>query len=263
MASSGRAEDGGLTTEDGGLTPRAETSPAAPEGSDGARDRLLWTRDLTKSYSTAAGELHVLRGIDIEVHPAEIVAITGESGTGKSTLLHLLGGLDRPTAGSIYYNARNIFALGDAELAAFRNRTVGFVFQFHHLLPEFNALENVAMPALIGGLPLARATPRARVLLDTLGIADRADHRPSQLSGGEQQRVAVARALMNEPTIVLMDEPTGNLDTRTAEALHDEIVRLCEEHGQTFVVVTHNPALAERAHRVLHLEDGMLQAVHS
>jgi lipoprotein-releasing system ATP-binding protein len=252
MASSGRARTSG-DPEDVTMVP----------GSAGAvvDVPILRTIDLEKVYRTAAGDLKVLDGINLDVRPSEILAITGESGTGKSTLLHLLGGLDRPTAGSICYNERDIFALGDTELAAFRNRTVGFVFQFHHLLPEFNALENVAMPALIGGLPLSRATPRASLLLETLGIADRADHRPNQLSGGEQQRVAVARALMNAPTIVLMDEPTGNLDTRTAEALHDEIVRLCEEQGQTFVVVTHNPALAERAHRVLHLEDGILHTV--
>lgn len=242
---------------------RAEPLPGPHAPHAAADTPLLRARDLHKSYPTAAGELRVLRGLDMEVWPAEIVAITGESGTGKSTLLHLLGGLDRPTAGQVCYHGRDIFALDDQALAAFRNRAVGFVFQFHHLLPEFTAAENVAMPAMIAGSSLAAALPRAQHLLEILGIAARSGHRPSQLSGGEQQRVAVARALMNEPTIVLMDEPTGNLDSRTAEALHDEIVRLCSERGQSFVIATHNPALAARAHRVLHLEDGRLHPVEA
>ena len=219
---------------------------------------LLTAEGIGKRYETAAGALDVLRDASITVRSGEIVAIVGESGTGKSTLLHILGALDRPTSGTVRYDGQDIFAKDDEALADFRNRSVGFVFQFHHLLPEFSALENVAMPALIRGQSLAKATPRAEALLDSLGLKDRSDHRPSQLSGGEQQRVAVARALMNEPHLVLADEPTGNLDTRTAELLHDEVVRLAREFGQTFVIVTHNPSLAARADRVLHLREGRL-----
>jgi lipoprotein-releasing system ATP-binding protein len=219
---------------------------------------MLEAEGLSKSYPTAAGRLDVLRDVSLAVRAGEIVAIVGESGTGKSTLLHLLGALDRPTAGTVRYDGLDVFAKDDEALADFRNRSVGFIFQFHHLLPEFDALENVAMPALIRGMSLAKATPRAQELLRSLGLEARADHRPAQLSGGEQQRVAVARALMNEPGLVLADEPTGNLDTRTAELLHDEIVRLARERTQAFVIVTHNPSLAGRADRVLHLREGQL-----
>lgn len=219
---------------------------------------LLEARDLAKSYTTGAGRLDVLRGVSFDIHAGEVVAITGESGTGKSTLLHLLGALDRPDAGTVTYDGEAVFSKSDEALAAFRNRSVGFVFQFHHLLPEFTALENVAMPALIGGRSLKAAAPRAKDLLALLGLADRAEHFPAQLSGGEQQRVAVARALVNEPGLVLADEPTGNLDTKTAATLHDELVRLSRETGQGFVVVTHNPTLAALADRVLHLEAGQL-----
>jgi lipoprotein-releasing system ATP-binding protein len=219
---------------------------------------MLVAEGLSKSYPTAAGTLTVLSDVSLTVRAGEIVAIVGESGTGKSTLLHLLGALDRPTAGTVRYDGLDVFAKDDEALADFRNRSVGFVFQFHHLLPEFDALENVAMPALIRGVSLAKATPRAAELLRSLGLEARADHRPAQLSGGEQQRVAVARALMNEPQLVLADEPTGNLDTKTAEVLHDEIVRLARERTQAFVIVTHNPSLAGRADRVLHLREGRL-----
>ncbi len=219
---------------------------------------MLEAVGLSKSYPTAAGRLDVLRDVSLAIEPGEIVAVVGESGTGKSTLLHLLGALDRPTTGTVRYGGQDIFTKDDEALANFRNRSVGFVFQFHHLLPEFSALENVAMPALIQGQSLGKAAPRALSLLASLGLADRAEHRPAQLSGGEQQRVAVARALMNEPELVLADEPTGNLDTRTAELLHDEVVRLARTGTQAFVIVTHNPALAERADRVLHLREGRL-----
>jgi lipoprotein-releasing system ATP-binding protein len=217
---------------------------------------LLDVRDITKSYPTAGGELVVLRGVSLSIFPGEVVAIVGESGTGKSTLLHILGALDRPTSGTVHFKGEDIFRKGDEELARFRNREIGFVFQFHHLLPEFTALENVAMPALIQHRRLGEAKVRAMELLRALGLEARAEHRPNALSGGEQQRVAVARALMNQPGLVLTDEPTGNLDTRTAEALHDEILRLSRTFGQTFVVVTHNPLLAGLADRVLRLEDG-------
>ncbi len=187
-----------------------------------------------------------------------MIAVVGESGTGKSTLLHLIGALDRPDEGSIRFNEEDIFSKSDEELSAFRNTSIGFVFQFHHLLPEFSALENVTMPALIKRTPLNEARDRATELLVQLGLKERLEHRPAELSGGEKQRVAVARALMNGPDLILADEPTGNLDTGTAEKLHAEIVRLCREMGQTFIVVTHNPAFAELSDRVLTLADGRL-----
>lgn len=220
---------------------------------------LLAAEGLTKQYPTGAGgTLDVLRGIDLEIAEGEFVAIVGESGTGKSTLLHLLGGLDRPTEGQVQFRGQPLSKLSDEALARFRNRHLGFVFQFHHLLPEFTALENVAMPALLQNQSLRSVQARARALLDRLGLESRYDHRPTQLSGGEQQRVAVARALMNAPDMVLMDEPTGNLDTTTAHALHEEIVRLRTEEGRAFVVVTHNPALAALADRVLRVEAGRI-----
>jgi lipoprotein-releasing system ATP-binding protein len=225
---------------------------------------LLEVQGLVKSYDTGGEEpLTVLRDLSMQVEAGEIVAVVGESGTGKSTLLHLVGALDRPTSGTVRFEGTNVFEKDDEDLADFRNRSIGFVFQFHHLLPEFTALENVAMPALIQHRRLADVEDRARELLDVLGLADRAEHQPSALSGGEKQRVAVARALMNEPALVLLDEPTGNLDARTAEPLHDEIERLSRELGQTFVIVTHNPALAGIADRILRLEYGHLREVDS
>ncbi|PSQ74414.1 MAG: lipoprotein ABC transporter ATP-binding protein [Bacteroidetes bacterium QH_7_64_110] len=223
---------------------------------------LLSVENLVKQYDTGGGEpLTVLRDLDLSVQEGEIVAVVGESGTGKSTLLHLLGALDRPTAGTIQFKGTDLFAKSDDELAAFRNRSIGFVFQFHHLLPEFTALENVAMPALIQHRSVADVVPRARDLLDLLGLADRADHRPSTLSGGEKQRVAIARALMNEPALVLMDEPTGNLDARTAKPMHREIERLSQDIDQTFVLATHDPSLAGIAKRILRLELGQLHSL--
>jgi lipoprotein-releasing system ATP-binding protein len=220
---------------------------------------LLDVQDLVKTYDTGGAEpLTVLDRLQLTVDAGEIVAVVGESGTGKSTLLHLVGALERPTGGSVRFQGTDVFSKTDEELAAFRNRSIGFVFQFHHLLPEFTALENVAMPALIRRQSMDEAQDRAQELLDLLGLAARAEHRPSALSGGEKQRVAVARALMNEPDLVLMDEPTGNLDARTADPLHREIERLSQETGQTFVLATHNPALAEVAQRVLRLEHGRL-----
>ena len=222
---------------------------------------LLAAENLTKAYPTGGGgTLTVLQGVDMAVEEGAFVAIVGESGTGKSTLLHLLGGLDRPTSGRVLFRGENLFEKSDEALAQFRNRHLGFVFQFHHLLPEFTALENVAMPALLQNKSLRSVEGRARELLGRLGLEHRIGHRPTQLSGGEQQRVAVARALMNRPDVVLMDEPTGNLDTTTAHALHDEIARLRAEEGSTFVVVTHNPALAALADQVLRVEGGHTRA---
>ena len=242
--------------------PRAEGSPFTPNVPATVPAPLLTVDDLVKQYDAGGDEpLTVLRNLNMTVREGEIVAVVGESGTGKSTLLHLLGALDRPTSGTIRFNGEDLFAKSDDELAAFRNRSIGFVFQFHHLLPEFTALENVAMPALIQHRSMGNVTPRAHDLLDLLGLADRADHRPSTLSGGEKQRVAIARALMNEPALVLMDEPTGNLDARTAEPMHREIERLSREIAQTFVLATHDPSLARIAGRALRLEFGQLHAL--
>ena len=223
---------------------------------------MLQVTDLYKFFPTGdKNQLEVLRGVNMSAEPGEVIAIVGESGTGKSTLLHLLGALDRPTKGTVQFRDENIFLKDDESLASFRNRQIGFIFQFHHLLPEFTALENVIMPALILGERFSDVKPRAMDLLETLGLADRAEHRPGTLSGGEQQRVAVARALMNSPGLVLADEPTGNLDLKTAEKLHDEIFRLSRTFQHTFVIVTHNPALAGIADRVLRLEEGQLHPV--
>lgn len=224
-----------------------------------AESPIVDVSGLTKTFEEDTPQaLTVLRDLNLQVQPGEIVAVMGESGSGKSTLLHILGGLDHPTSGQVRVTGRDIFALDDEALASFRNQCIGFVFQFHHLLPEFSALENVAMPARINGQGADAAERRARSLLDLMGLADRADQRPATLSGGEKQRVAVARALMNEPALVLLDEPTGNLDADTAEPLHREIETLRHETGQTFVLVTHTPALASIADRVLHLEHGQL-----
>ena len=222
---------------------------------------LLEAEALVKRYPTGGGKLEVLSEASMQVAPGEVVAVIGESGTGKSTLLHLLGALDRPTSGAVRFRGEDLFQKDDEALAAFRNAEIGFVFQFHHLLPEFTALENVAMPALIRGRRLGHVRGRARDLLATLGLADRAEHRPGALSGGEKQRVAMARALMNEPSLLLADEPTGNLDQQTAEALHREIQRLSEAMGQASVLATHNPALAAIAHRTLRLQHGRLRDV--
>ncbi|MFN0157700.1 MAG: ABC transporter ATP-binding protein [Bacteroidota bacterium] len=206
------------------------------------------------------GKLYVLRGVTMSVARGQIVAIVGASGAGKSTLLHVMGTLDRPTSGTVHYDGADVFALKDEELARFRNKWIGFVFQFHHLLPEFSALENVAMPALIGGAKLPDVRDRAMMLLDQVGLRERAETRPSKLSGGELQRVAVARALMNSPKVILADEPSGNLDTANAQSLHELLRALSVEHGQTFVVVTHNEALAKQADKVIKIVDGVVKS---
>jgi lipoprotein-releasing system ATP-binding protein len=200
--------------------------------------------------------LQVLKGVDLEVVEGEIMAIVGASGVGKSTLLHILGALDRPDSGSVRLDSQEVFGMSDDGLARFRNRTVGFVFQFHHLLPEFTAVENVMMPGLIGGDSVESCRERARKLLKEVRLLEREEHKPGELSGGEQQRVAVARALMNDPRIVLADEPSGNLDKASGEELHGLIQELRGTRKQTFVIVTHNEKLAASSDRVVQLEDG-------
>ncbi len=221
-------------------------------------NNLIRIVDLYKSYYDGLIELPVLKGVDLRVKKAEIVAIVGASGVGKSTLLHLLGGLDRPTDGTIFYEKEDIFALNDHELDRFRNEEIGFVFQFHHLLPEFTALENVAMPGLIARQEADVAQDRAKELLEYVGLGERLEHRPSELSGGERQRVAIARALVNQPKVVLADEPTGNLDQKTSEAVHDLLWTLNDQFNQTFIIVTHNQTLAQRADRLIQLVDGQV-----
>lgn len=223
----------------------------------------LEARNLRRAFLLGDGsELEVLQGVDLAVASGEAVSIVGESGAGKSTLLQLLGGLDRPTAGGVLVEGVSLAGRGAGELARVRNRFVGFVFQFHHLLREFTALENVMMPGLIDGRSRRRAEARARELLESVGLGARLEHKPWQLSGGEQQRVAVARALSNEPAVLLADEPSGNLDNRTSEGLHDLLFRLKEERELSMVLVTHNTTLAGRADRCLLLREGRLEPVH-
>jgi len=221
---------------------------------------LLSIRNIQRQFEVGGGKsLLVLKGVSMEVKSEEIVAIVGPSGAGKSTLLHILGMIDRPNTGEMVLDGKNIFELKDDALASIRNKEVGFVFQFHHLLPEFSATENVAIPALIGGGRLSSSLDRARTLLADVGLQERLDHKPSELSGGEQQRVAVARALMNSPKLILADEPSGNLDSENARTLHTMILQLRQKHHQTFVIVTHNKEFAAMADRVITLVDGKVQ----
>ncbi|NQV73461.1 ABC transporter ATP-binding protein [bacterium] len=220
---------------------------------------LVRVRSLSKSFPAVGREpLIVLSDVNLDVFPGEVVAIVGESGSGKSTLLHILGALDRPDSGELLFNNESLLSRSDKDLSDFRNKRIGFVFQFHHLLPEFSALENVMMPALVSGMAPSAASPRAMELLDRVGLTHRASHRPGELSGGEKQRVAMARALMNDPVLILADEPTGNLDEQTAEQLHNEMIRLSREINQTFILVTHNKGFALLADRVFSLEHGIL-----
>lgn len=207
---------------------------------------------LSKHY----GDLQVLKSVNISIASSEIVSITGPSGAGKSTLLQILGTLDSPSNGSVAYDELNLSTLKAKKLAAFRNENIGFIFQFHHLLPEFTALENVCMPAFIAGLSKSEAAVRAKELLNSLGLDSRLEHKPNELSGGEQQRVAVARALMNKPKVIFADEPSGNLDTENAEELHHLFLSLRDEFKQTFVIVTHNQELAKLADRCIKMKDG-------
>ena len=214
---------------------------------------MIQASNIYKSY----GQLQVLRGVHLTIEKGEVVAIVGKSGAGKSTLLHILGTLDKPDAGELHINGELINQLNAKQLARFRNQNIGFVFQFHHLLPEFTALENVCIPAFIAGQSECEATRRAKELLDYLGLAERLQHKPTQLSGGEQQRVAVARALMNQPAVVFADEPSGNLDSASSQDLHQLFFRLREDFDQTFVIVTHNAELAAMSDRRLEMKDGI------
>ncbi|MCS7019373.1 MAG: ABC transporter ATP-binding protein [Cytophagales bacterium] len=215
---------------------------------------MLVAQNLHKYY----GQLHVLKGIDLHIETGKITTIVGPSGAGKSTLLHILGTLDKPDKGSLTAEGINLLTLNEKELARFRNLTIGFVFQFHNLLPEFTALENIAMPGYIAGKSTDELHQRAIMLAEKLGVAHRLSHKPAELSGGEQQRIAVARALINSPTIVFADEPTGNLDTRNAEELHNLFFKLRDELNQTFVIVTHNEALANATDRKITIIDGRI-----
>lgn len=215
---------------------------------------MLKAANISRNY----GSLQVLKGVDIEIYKSEIVSIVGSSGAGKSTLLHILGTLDKADEGYIWLNGQQINQLSGKKLAAFRNSHIGFVFQFHHLLPEFSALENVCIPGWIAGRKKKEVTGKAMELLTTLGLAERVHNKPQQLSGGEQQRVAVARALVNNPSIVFADEPTGNLDSVHAKELHELFVQLRNDFQQTFLIVTHNEELAAMSDRILHMKDGKI-----
>ena len=217
---------------------------------------MIRIEGIRKSY----GSLEVLKGIDLEIQKGDIISVVGRSGAGKTTLLQILGTLDRPDSGKVYFNNEDPFQLNDAKLSAFRNQHIGFVFQFHQLLPEFSAIENVMIPGMIAGRKSAELKKRAEYLLQKLNLADRSQHKPTELSGGEQQRVAVARALMNEPQLILADEPSGNLDSKNARELHELFLELRREEGQTFVIVTHNETLAELADRKIVMEDGRIKS---
>jgi lipoprotein-releasing system ATP-binding protein len=217
---------------------------------------ILSAKDVKKSYKiTKNSSLQVLKGIDLEIFDGEIVAIVGKSGTGKSTLLHILGTLDKPDSGEVLFEGNNIFAMKERQISEFRNKSLGFIFQFHHLLPEFTAIENVMIASMISG---KRNEAKAKELMKEVGITDRENHKPSEISGGEAQRVAIARALINSPKLVLADEPTGNLDTENAEAIIELLFNLRDKFNHTFVIVTHNDEFAERCDRVIHLQDGMV-----
>lgn len=221
---------------------------------------LVEVRGLSKTYVSGPNRVEVLKGIDLDLQAGTTTALVGASGAGKSTLLHLLGALDHPTGGSLLFRGEEVFGRGDRELAAFRNKSIGFVFQFHHLLPEFTALENVMMPALVARLPRSKAVAIAEGLLADVGLTHRLGHRPGELSGGEQQRVAIARALILGPELLLADEPTGNLDMKTSEDVHALLDELQRSKGLTLVVVTHNERLAAAMGRTIRLVDGRLEA---
>jgi lipoprotein-releasing system ATP-binding protein len=225
---------------------------------------ILTARSISKSYRDTQKRVDVLKGIDLEVEDGESLAIVGPSGAGKSTLLHVLGGLDKPDCGEVILSGASVYRLNDRDRARLRNRDVGFVFQFYHLFPELSALENVLFPMLVmtGGSRQTRdAMARARIALEQVGLADRLEHKPHQLSGGEQQRVAIARAMINEPRVLLCDEPTGNLDSRTGEAIIETLMTLNQSRARTIVMVTHDEAIARRCSRVVHIKDGILERI--
>lgn len=219
---------------------------------------LLQVKDLHKSFTLGSQTVEVLKGISLDLNRGEMLAMVGASGVGKSTFLHILGTLELPTKGTVWYENQDLFQLSEPALAEFRNRRIGFVFQFHHLLPEFTALENTYLPALIQRCPKEKAVEEAMTLLAEVGLAHRVHHKPGELSGGEQQRVAVARALVRNPDLVLADEPTGNLDTKTGEALFNLLKDLKQKRGTAFVIVTHNERLSRQADRLIHIQDGQI-----
>jgi len=217
---------------------------------------MIETKGIYKSF----GSVDVIKGVDLQINDGEIITIVGASGAGKTTLLQIIGTLEKADKGDVIFDGQNISKMNQKTLAAFRNKNIGFVFQFHHLLPEFTALENICIPAFIAGTPKSIAVDRAMQLLDYLKLTNRADHKPSMLSGGEQQRIAVARALINKPAVILADEPSGNLDSQNAKELHELFFKLREQTGQTFVIVTHNPTLAQMADRTLTMKDGKIES---
>jgi ABC-type lipoprotein export system ATPase subunit len=223
-------------------------------------DFLLTAHGLKKSYALGRRTLEVLRGVDVEVFHGDFLALRGSSGAGKSTLLHLIGGLDTPNAGEIFFNGQELTKFSARKLTAFRNRSIGFVFQAYHLLPELTALENVCLPGRVARLAHGEVEARARHLLDRVGLAQRLDHKPSELSGGEQQRVAIARALINEPVLLLADEPTGNLDSKTGHEIMDLLKTIRDERHMTLVIATHDAKVAASALRVMELVDGLVQS---
>lgn len=215
---------------------------------------MIRAKNIRKSF----GQLEVLKGIDLEIPSGKIYSIVGASGAGKTTLLQILGTLSKPDTGEIWFGQKNVSEMNDKQLASFRNTEIGFVFQFHHLLPEFTALENVCIPAFIAKTSKSKAEIKAKELLEYLGLKDRMEHKPAELSGGEKQRVAMARALINDPSIVMADEPSGNLDSNNREELHELLFKLRDEMGQTFIIVTHDDHFAERSNKILHIKDGVI-----
>ena len=227
---------------------------------DTERKVIIKTTGLTKDYQVSKAEtLRVLKGIDTEIYEGEIITIVGPSGAGKSTLLHIIGTLDKPTSGNVIFDGEDVFSLGSNDLARFRNTRIGFVFQFHHLLPEFSAIENVCIAAMISGKSMRSVEGKAKELLTEVGLGDRLHHKPSELSGGEAQRVAIARALINDPKVILADEPTGNLDSKNSDEVLHLIFDLRKKYNRTFIIVTHNEVFAQKTDRTLRMVDGQIQ----